>query len=165
MRFVVVAGLAACQLDECRLREWALVEQHPEAVDERTSRRMRNVRRSGSDAELRLRRELHRSGLRYQVDFRGLPGSPDVAFTRAKIAVFVDGCFWHRCPVHGSQPKTNEIWWRRKLDANVERDRRKDAELEGLGWLPVHVWEHEDPAEAASLIYELWLTRRDSESW
>ncbi len=138
------------------------MNRDPIPVDENTSRRMRNVRTSGSDVELRLRRELYRRGLRYRVNLPGRPGTPDVVFTRAKVAVFVDGCFWHCCPLHGSQPKTNESWWRRKLDANVERDRRKDAELEDLGWLPVHVWEHEDSSEAASRIYELWSTRRAS---
>ena len=123
---------------------------------------MRNVRRSGSDAELRLRRELHRSGLRYQVDFRGLPGTPDIAFTRAKIAVFVDGCFWHQCPEHGTMPKANGDWWREKLDRNVERDRRVDGDLEKLGWIPIHVWEHEDPDLAADQVEQLWRERRSS---
>ena len=128
-------------------------------ADEKTSRRMRKVRRSGSEIELRLRRELHRRGLRYRVNLHGLPGTPDVAFTRVKVAVFVDGCFWHRYPVHGTEPKSNGPWWKEKLDANVERDRRKDAELEVLGWLPVHIWEHDDPVEAASLIHRLWSER------
>ena len=134
----------------------------PGPADEATSRRMRKVRRSGSDVELRLRRELHRRGLRYRVNLRGLPGTPDVAFTRVKVAVFVDGCFWHRCPTHGTEPKSNGPWWKEKLDTNVERDRRKDAELEELGWLPVHVWEHDDPVEAASLIQRLWSERKTS---
>lgn len=111
--------------------------------------------------EVALRRELHRLGLRYRTHLRELPGSPDVALTRARIAVFVDGCFWHDCPDHGSRPRNNGSWWAAKLAANAERDRRKDAQLAGLGWLPVHVWEHEDPAEAAAAIAELWRRRRD----
>ena len=104
----------------------------------------------------------HRRGLRYRVNLRGLPGTPDVAFTRAKIALFADGCFWHRCPLHGTEPKSNGSWWKEKLDNNVERDRRKDAELRELGWLPVHVWEHEDAAVAAERIQGLWSERRSS---
>jgi DNA mismatch endonuclease (patch repair protein) len=110
--------------------------------------------------EMALRRELHGWGLRYRTHLRGLPGRPDVALTRARIAVFVDGCFWHSCPEHGSSPRHNGDWWAAKLAANVERDRRKDEQLAGLGWLPVHVWEHEDPATAAALIVALWESRR-----
>lgn len=75
------------------------------------------------------------------------------------MAVFVDGCFWHRCPQHGTAPKNNSAWWAAKLDGNVERDRRKDMQLQDLGWVPVHVWEHEDPAIAAAQIYKIWRER------
>ena len=136
-----------------------LMANPPSPVDEVTSRRMRKVRRSGSDVELRLRRELHRRGLRYRVNLRGLPGTPDVAFTRVKVAVFVDGCFWHCCPDHGVTPKANREWWVDKLEGNVDRDRRKDQELQGIGWLPVHIWEHECPVEAARGIENLWKAR------
>ena len=96
---------------------------------------------------------------RYRVNLRGLPGTPDIAFTRTKIAVFVDGCFWHRCPDHGVMPKSNTDWWKTKLDGNVERDGRKDRELESMGWLPVHVWEHENPAITAEGIFKKWKSR------
>ena len=88
-----------------------------------------------------------------------LPGRPDIVFTRARIAVFVDGCFWHMCPDHAVLPKNNHDWWQAKLDHNVERDRRKDEELRELGWAPVHVWEHEDPEIVAAQIATLWRTR------
>lgn len=120
---------------------------------------MKRMPRQDSKAELRLRRELHRLGLRYRVHLRGLPGTPDIAFTRARIAVFVDGCFWHCCPEHGVTPKANREWWVEKLEGNVDRDRRKDEELQGIGWLPVHIWEHECPAEAARGIENLWKAR------
>lgn len=110
-------------------------------------------------AELALRREMHRLGLRYRTHAGNLPGSPDVALVRARIAVFVDGCFWHGCPEHGSTPKNNSAWWAAKLAANADRDRRKDAALVELGWLPVHVWEHDDPARAAAHIAALWSQR------
>lgn len=105
--------------------------------------------------ETALRRELHGRGLRYRVDFPPLPGlrrRADVVFTRARVAVFVDGCFWHRCPNHGTSPRNNREWWRAKLDRNVERDRDTDAALAAAGWRVVRVWEHEDPSRVANTI-------------
>jgi DNA mismatch endonuclease (patch repair protein) len=115
--------------------------------------------RESTGPELAIRRELHRCGLRFTLQRRDLPGTPDIAFTRAKVAVFVDGCFWHGCPDHSSVPKTNTEWWVAKFAANIERDHRKDGELIELGWYPVHVWEHEPAAEAASRIKEVWAER------
>ncbi len=120
---------------------------------------MKRMPRKDTGPEILVRRALHRLGLRYRVNYRGLPGTPDIAFTRARIALFVDGCFWHMCPEHGVLPKANREWWSDKLLANVERDRRKDDELAAMGWLPVHIWEHDDPVEAASLIHRLWSER------
>jgi len=118
-------------------------------------------KRRDTAAELGLRRELFRRGLRYRVDYR-VTGRRrvDVAFTRRKVAVFVDGCFWHRCPIHGTLPKANGNWWRSKLEANERRDRLTDAELVSLGWLVIRVWEHEDPAEAADRIERAVRSRR-----
>ena len=110
--------------------------------------------------EVALRRALHALGVRYRLHHPGLPGRPDVALPATRIAVFVDGCFWHRCPEHGRAPKNNAGWWAAKLEANVARDRRKDEALTALGWLPVHVWEHEDPAEAARRIADARDRRR-----
>lgn len=123
------------------------------------SRQMRAMPRRDTGAEVALRRELHRRGLRFRVNLRGLPGTPDIALTKARIAVFVDGCFWHRCPTHGTSPKHNSEWWANKLEQNVDRDRRKDRQLEELGWRPLHVWEHEDPRLAAAKIHEIWEAR------
>ena len=111
--------------------------------------------RRDTGPEMQLRRELHRRGLRFRVNFPGLPGKPDIVLTRAKIAVFVDGCFWHSCPVHGSLPRNNREWWQAKLARNVERDREKDRALEELGWTPLHYWEHDDVDEVADEIE--WL--------
>jgi DNA mismatch endonuclease (patch repair protein) len=124
---------------------------------------MQRMPRASTGPELALRRELHRIGLRFRIGAPRLPGRPDIIFTRARLAIFVDGCFWHRCPEHGTLPKNNATWWLAKLDRNVDRDREKDAALETLGWMPVHVWEHQDPAEAAQRIRQLWLgsTSRD----
>jgi DNA mismatch endonuclease (patch repair protein) len=94
-----------------------------------------------------LRSALHARGYRFRKDLRlDLPDArvrPDIVFTRRKVAVFVDGCFWHVCPVHGRQPTRNEWYWTPKLRRNVERDRRADAALAAAGWHVVRVWEHE----------------------
>ena len=76
----------------------------------------------------------------------------DLFFTRAKVAVYVDGCFWHRCPIHGTVPKANREWWLAKLDANVRRDRDTDARLRGGGWSVLRFWEHDDPDLAARAV-------------
>ncbi|MBB1517264.1 DNA mismatch endonuclease Vsr [Tessaracoccus sp. MC1679] len=127
----------------------------PTPLSAGVSAQMRRMPRAGSEPEMRLRRLLHRRGLRFRVQ-APLPGRPDIAFTRAKIAVFVDGCFWHRCPEHSTAPKNNHDWWEAKLTRNVERDREKDAALQSMGWLAIHVWEHEDAGEAANRITTLW---------
>jgi DNA mismatch endonuclease (patch repair protein) len=123
-------------------------------LDESTRARLRSQRRSDTKPELALRSELWRRGLRYRVD-RKVVGSRrrvDIAFVGARVAVFVDGCFWHSCPVHGSQPKNNREWWRSKLQANVDRDRSTDAQLAEAGWLVIRVWEHEDAQDAADRV-------------
>lgn len=105
--------------------------------------------------EVALRSVLHRRGLRFRKHTRPLADlrcEADAVFRRARVAVFVDGCFWHRCPEHGSDPRANSEWWRAKLDGNVERDRRNDRVLAEAGWTVVRVWEHEDPEEAADRV-------------
>lgn len=102
-----------------------------------------------------MRSALHRRGLRFRVHRRPEPDlrvTADVMFGPARTLVFVDGCFWHRCPLHSTAPKANGDWWRAKLDANVERDRRADAELRSRGWTVIRVWEHESADDAADRI-------------
>jgi len=108
--------------------------------------------RENTAPELALRRALTHLDLRYRLHRRDLPGTPDIAFVAARVAVFVDGCFWHSCPDHAVAPRANSDWWTVKLTANRERDAHNDGALRELGWLPIHVWEHEDPALAASSI-------------
>jgi len=116
---------------------------------------MTGQRRRDTQPELALRRGLWARGLRYRVDYRVLPElrrRADLAFVGPRVAVFVDGCFWHRCPDHGSTPRVNREWWVAKLDKNVERDRDTDARLRAEDWVVVRVWEHEDPADAVARV-------------
>ena len=123
-----------------------------EPVDEAVRARMTVQHRRDTAPELELRRALHGAGLRFRVDFP-LPAIPrrraDVAFTRVELAVFVDGCFWHDCPQHGTRPKARAAWWAAKLRQNVERDRDTDTRLADAGWTVLRFWEHEDMTQAA----------------
>ncbi len=108
---------------------------------------MRAIRRANTKPELALRRALHRRGYRFRKDLRldlagGTRVRPDIAFTARRVAVFVDGCFWHACPEHGGKPSVNQAYWGPKLQRNVERDRAADAALAAAGWRVVRVWEH-----------------------
>jgi DNA mismatch endonuclease (patch repair protein) len=123
------------------------------------SAQMKRMRRANTAPELALRKALTVKGLRYRLHRRDLPGTPDIAFISARVAVFVDGCFWHACPKHAVTPKANREWWQEKLDANRARDARKDQELVDAGWLPVHVWEHEDPNAVADRLVALVASR------
>lgn len=118
---------------------------------------MSHQARRDTAPEVALRRELHRRGLRFRVDWP-LPGLPrrraDIAFTRRKVAIFLDGCFWHSCPEHATAPGSNARWWADKLANNVRRDRQTDEHLRSLGWTVLRFWEHEDPTTCASQIIE-----------
>jgi DNA mismatch endonuclease (patch repair protein) len=121
---------------------------------------MRANRRRDSGPERALRSALHRAGLRFRVDFPirppgGRPIRPDVVFPGRRVAVFVDGCFWHGCPQHGTQPATNEAYWTQKIGANRQRDLSTTAALTAAGWTVLRFWEHEDPGVAASAIAQL----------
>jgi DNA mismatch endonuclease, patch repair protein len=118
---------------------------------------MRANRRTDTKPELALRHALHRLGYRYRKDYRldldgGRRVRPDIAFTARKVAVFVDGCFWHACPEHGSKPRANEWYWGPKLIKNVDRDRVNDAALILAGWTVVRLWEHVPIDEAVGTV-------------
>lgn len=116
---------------------------------------MKRQKRRDTKPEMEVRRALWRTGLRYRLDRPPLPGMrnrADIVFGPARVAVYVDGCFWHRCPEHATIPKNNREWWLRKLEANVRRDRDVDLKLARAGWLVVRIWEHEDPEEAAAKV-------------
>jgi DNA mismatch endonuclease, patch repair protein len=128
----------------------------PTPLNAAVTEQMRKMPRHSTTPEMLLRRELHRRGLRYRIHPAALPGRPDIAFTRAHIAVFVDGCFWHGCERHGTVPKNNRAWWVEKLRRTAERDREKDELLVRLGWQTIHIWEHDAPNQAADRIEEMW---------
>ncbi|MGW1490729.1 very short patch repair endonuclease [Streptomyces sp. NPDC002402] len=117
--------------------------------------------------EVAVRKLLHASGLRYRVNVP-VPGmrrrTIDIVFGPAKVAVFLDGCFWHGCPQHATQPKANAEWWRTKLDKNMARDRETTQHLEAEGWTVLRFWEHEDPATVARVVAQAReaVTRRNS---
>jgi DNA mismatch endonuclease (patch repair protein) len=102
-----------------------------------------------------VRRLLYADGHRYRLNVR-VPGMPrrtiDIAFTRAKVAVFLDGCFWHGCPEHATQPKANAEWWRTKLDRNIARDLETNEHLAEAGWIVLRFWEHETPDGVARRV-------------
>ncbi len=113
-----------------------------------------NTRRD-TRPELAVRRETHRRGMRYRVDAAPLPGlrrRADLVFSGPRIAVFIDGCFWHACPEHFVPPKTKADYWAQKLQANQERDRDTDRLLTDAGWLPLRFWAHENPTAIADAI-------------
>ena len=106
------------------------------------SENMSRIRSRDTRPEIELRKALWQQGLRYRLEY-DLPGRPDLAFIGPRVAIFVDGCFWHGCPVHYSAPSTRQEFWARKLRDNVERDLGVDDTLNRLGWRPFHVWQHE----------------------
>ncbi|MEV7077070.1 very short patch repair endonuclease [Streptomyces sp. NPDC093516] len=113
--------------------------------------------------ELAVRRLLHADGLRYRVEYP-VPGLPrrriDVAFPGAKVAVLIDGCFWHGCPQHATHPKANAQWWRAKLDRNMARDRETTEHLVREGWTVLRFWEHEAPEAVAVRVADVVRRRR-----
>jgi DNA mismatch endonuclease (patch repair protein) len=117
---------------------------------------MAAIKRRDTKPERIIRTLLHAAGKRYRVDLRlqleGARPRPDIVFTRARVAVFIDGCFWHCCPEHGRQPGVNGTYWGPKLERNVARDRDADAALAAANWTVIRIWEHEAPQEAVERI-------------
>lgn len=137
---------------------------YPTPRDETATRVGKGNRRADTKPEGRLRSDLHRRGLRFRKDLLvragGVKVHPDVVFTKARVAVFVDGCFWHGCPEHQVVPKSNRDYWVPKLRRNVERDRAAEDALAAEGWTVVRVWEHEDGASAGRRIKDLVTANR-----
>ncbi|OBS01627.1 hypothetical protein A9W98_19015 [Mycobacterium gordonae] len=116
---------------------------------------MSKQRRRDTQAELLVRKLLHARGVRYRIDARPEPDlrcKADIVWKSLRLVIFIDGCFWHGCPMHATRPKANGEWWAQKLDANIRRDRRTDAELTERGWTVMRFWEHEEPTVVADSI-------------
>ncbi len=125
---------------------------------------MTSTRQRDTRPELLLRSELHRLGLRYRLHQPVVPGvrrRPDIVFGPARVAVFVDGCFWHGCPQHETTAKANARFWRDKIAANQKRDSDTNTRLKAAGWSVVRVWEHEDPKVTARKIARLVARQRE----
>ncbi|WP_458318468.1 very short patch repair endonuclease [Mycolicibacterium brisbanense] len=126
---------------------------------------MRANRRRDTVPELAVRRLVHAAGLRYRVDYPPLAGHrrlrADLVFTRARVAVFIDGCFWHGCPEHHRPARTNAEFWSEKIDGNQQRDARVDGLLKDAGWVVLRFWEHEPPEVVATQIAEEVRSRRE----
>lgn len=113
---------------------------------------MKRVKNRDSAAELSLRSALHAEGLRFRLHRRVEGVSIDIVFPGPKVAVFVDGCFWHGCPEHATFPKSNQDYWLPKLAENKERDERQSKHLQGMGWKVIRVWEHDCLPHAANVV-------------
>jgi DNA mismatch endonuclease (patch repair protein) len=140
---------------------------HPKEPDRASpggvlSAKMSTLARRDTRPELLLRSELHRRGLRFRVQIK-VPGNNrrtiDIAFTRARLAVFVDGCFWHGCPAHHVRPRTNNEWWRWKIERNQARDADTNRQLGAAGWSVLRIWEHVPVSEAADQVEEAYRLR------
>ena len=125
------------------------VASSPEALARMVSQRQRDT-----GPEIAIRRLLFARGFRYRVDavLPGMRRRADLLFPSARVAVFIDGCFWHGCPEHGTRPKSNAGWWAEKIEGNMRRDRDTDQRLAAAGWTAVRVWEHEPPDSAAHKV-------------
>jgi DNA mismatch endonuclease (patch repair protein) len=127
---------------------------------------MQANRRRDTRPEMAVRRAVHAMGLRYRVDarpLRGLNRRADLVFSSARVAVFVDGCYWHGCAEHGTTARTNPMYWQTKIAGNVQRDRETDDLLAMSGWVTVRVWEHEDPRDAAARIARVVRARNQAD--
>jgi len=121
---------------------------------EQRSYNMSRIRGQNTKPEIILRKALWAAGLRYRIKNR-LPGRPDIVFPSAKVAVFVDGCFWHGCPEHMTWPKNNADFWRQKIQRNMERDKEVGDRLEVLGWKLLRFWEHEIKSNTDSVAKQI----------
>jgi DNA mismatch endonuclease (patch repair protein) len=131
------------------------LNSRPAASSALVRSRMSKQRRRDTQPELLVRQMLHSRGIRYRVDARPEPDlrcKADIVWKGLQLVVFIDGCFWHGCPDHATRPKANEEWWAQKLEGNIQRDRRTDAELTARGWKVLRFWEHQDPAAVADTI-------------
>jgi DNA mismatch endonuclease (patch repair protein) len=118
---------------------------------------MQTQKTSGTRIELQVRRKLHALGYRYRVNRRLLPDQKfkgDIVWSGRRLVVFLDGCFWHGCPIHGTTPKSNTEWWRSKINGNRDRDLRVDEILRQSGWTVLRFWEHDDSEQIIESVVQ-----------
>lgn len=127
------------------------------------SKCMSRIKSRDTKPELILRKTLWSKGYRYRVK-SGLPGKPDIVFSSIKTVIFVDGCFWHRCPEHYQPPKTRAEFWENKISGNVTRDRKNDCLLKEQGWLVIRTWEHEIKESLADCVEKLVMVLSDQKA-
>jgi len=125
---------------------------------EQRTRNMSNIRGKNTGPELKLRKLLWSHGIRgYRIHYN-LPGKPDIVFTKKKIAIFIDGCFWHKCPVCFQEPETRKEFWMKKIQSNIDRDKKVNEQLQEDGWTLIRIWEHEirkDPKKCIKQIIRI----------
>ena|SRR5258706_2087148 len=138
----------------------------PSPSSEAALRRMKAAKPRDTAPEIAIRSALHRLGLRYSINakpIKELNRSADILFRSLKVAIFIDGCFWHGCPIHGTQAKANSEFWRAKIERNQERDAETTKYLKKSGWKVIRVWEHENPEKASAKIQKTVLKRIHAE--
>lgn len=136
----------------------------PAPSSEAALKRMKAAKPRDTAPEKALRSALHKRGLRFRIDERpikDLNRKADIVFRSAQVAVFVDGCFWHGCPIHGTRAKANAEFWSCKIEQNQKRDIDTTRQLEAAGWRVIRVWEHEDPEKASQKIYDIVTKRKN----
>lgn len=124
-------------------------------TEEQRKKNMSMIRGKNTRPEIKLRKHLYSSGIRgYRIHYT-LPGKPDIVFPKYKIAIFIDGCFWHKCPLCFKEPDTRKDFWMAKIEKNVERDRKVNSELEEKGWKVIRIWEHDIRKNPESVIQKI----------
>jgi DNA mismatch endonuclease (patch repair protein) len=119
---------------------------------------MSRIRGKNTTPEIKLRKILFAVGIRGYRIHHNLPGKPDIVFTKKKIAIFIDGCFWHKCPVCFQEPETRKDFWMKKIQSNIDRDKKVNEKLKHDGWTVIRIWEHEirkEPEKAVKKIIAL----------
>lgn len=135
----------------------------PPPSSDASAARLSGQRPRDTGVELAVRRRLHARGLRYRLHRQVVPGTRrtvDIVFARSRVAVDVRGCFWHACPHHATWPRSNESWWKEKLERNAARDRDTEARLKAAGWLCIVIWEHDDLESAAVRVEKVVRARQ-----
>jgi len=116
---------------------------------------MSKIRGKNTGPEIKLRKMLWSEGIRgYRIHYK-LPGKPDIVFTKKKIAIFIDGCFWHKCPACFQEPETRKEFWMKKIQSNVDRDKKVNEQLQAEGWTIIRIWEHEIRKEPETILSKI----------